>query len=1432
MRSILLLTVLAGCSRSGFEAGLPPSAPSYDNPPRFARGSCRFNLSFAESLQPSSADDPLFDSFRWVLDRAPLRDCSDGEVARPGEPIPIPMRSCQLRALSCARDGRHSGVATASYVFDAEPPSPPAFAIGSTRFNGAFIETLTQSVPALDFAGFRITFGDATLLSCASGVEAREGEPIAIADGVSQTLTAIACDDLGNGSAAASAVYTFDDVPPGPPTLSLGDSVFTRSFQVAVLPPPDPDVAELRFVLDGPAPAACDHGTVVPPTGVGILAGSDHTVHAVACDTAGNISTPVSATYVYNYVPVVLESVTVREGDGTYGFGDQITIDVNFSDFVVLTAGTTTPTLTLELAPAARAVDYQGGSGTNTLTFVYVVRPGDSDSDLDYLNANALALFDGVLDDPIGNSVAVTLPEPGADGSISYDRAIAIDASMIATSSTCEAMAGESSYAAVGTGAIGAPFVLCTPAQLRDLATSGQDDWDAHFRLGGDIDLLGEPALSPIGNASTPFSGVFDGNEHWIAHLNVAGTNDVGLFGVVGSAGVVRNLGLADAAIAGTNRVGAVAGSSDGDLRRCLVTGAVIASGEYAGGLVGNARGTIYACCSTATVSAIRYAGGVAGASSGTMRASFSDGTVGATSYAGGLAGIWSGQVLDSYSTAAVDADNIGAGGLFGWADGGTVSGSYAAGDVTAPNETGAVVGHEESTVGFSACLYDNTVAGAAGISGVGTSPVDPIGLTPVPTASLRDPGYLISAGWDVDTRWKVDTVHGDYPQLGWERASAFCRHYPTVNQFFAIGTGTDADPYVLCRAPQLRDIANDACKGKVNPSYHERKDCAARFLVMDHIDLSGENWSGIGQSNGGNNYLGNFFGNHYTIRNMRIRSGEKQGLFRSLSGHVYDLGLVDVDMVVSGGSCGPLIGYNPNGRRSRVENCWATGRLEATSGANYGGLAGSYENGDMVNSWSSVAVTAPSQAGGLVGGVFDRGGNAVVSHCYATGPVEADSYSGGLIGYVTASGLVEGSYATGSVSGTSYAGGLIGFLDGTLENSYSTGLVSGSLVGGLVGYVQSTAVLANNVWNVETSQQVNAAYGITGSSPGEIDGQSSTEMQGAAVLGALATGDPAWMAPAAIEAGAVGPPVLSWQISLPHTPYCWASSRMSLGSYVALGAGTSGDPFRICSPDQWADYARNGAADWGAAVRFENALNLGIHPVVVGTSAQPFCGDLDGGGFDVSFYLDDAGQDDAGLIGYASGASIHDVRLRRAVINAGARVGGVLGVATGATVVVRSSVSGTIAGTDAVGGLVGMLESGSMVADCAVRASVSGDTNVGGLIGSAAAGSLARSSYAAGTVAATGSAGGLIGASSANIEDSFAATAVTSGDSLVGTNSGTLVSNTWFDGNRDCLGCANGFGQLESDSCRFYDDGHGVYAPWDFGAVWRAPGCTWPELR
>ena len=281
------------------------------------------------------------------------------------------------------------------------------------------------------------------------------------------------------------------------------------------------------------------------------------------------------------------------------------------------------------------------------------------------------------------------------------------------------------SGAAAVDNSLGCPDAVCRGYELmRDLDFDADKDgrtWsgsvESGFRLDeGDSQAYYFPVSGrgggwlPIGGEDGPFAAVFDGNGHTISNLAIERAQiQVGLFGVIGGAAAVRNLGLVD--------------------NLALAHFINFQSGVFCvGGLVGQMlRGSITASYATGVVTGAgglrSGTGGLVGCQeSGMITASYATGpaTGGDTSFdsVGGLVGRQNGgSITASYATGAAAGGSNSAyfvGGLVGW-NNGSITASYATGPAAGGSgdgdEVGGLVGRREGTI---------TASYATGVADVG----------------------------------------------------------------------------------------------------------------------------------------------------------------------------------------------------------------------------------------------------------------------------------------------------------------------------------------------------------------------------------------------------------------------------------------------------------------------------------------------------------------------------------------------------------------------------------------------------------------------------------------------------------------------------------------------------------------------------------------
>lgn len=306
-----------------------------------------------------------------------------------------------------------------------------------------------------------------------------------------------------------------------------------------------------------------------------------------------------------------------------------------------------------------------------------------------------------------------------------------------------------------GEGTEEAPYEICTAEELL-LIGWFPSQWNKRFELMRDVDLSAcDRAAFTIGDRTTPFTGVFEGNGHTISNFRYESEDPyvAGLFGrVAGPNAEIRNLGLIDpnvSAKAGYD-VGSLVGHfAQGAIANCYSKGGRVLGERYVGGLVGvsdqsrwppEARAFLTGCYCMSSVAGDVCVGGLVGWNmNGLIANCYSAGAVTARDTVGGLTGNNDGTIMDCYSISAVAGDRR-TGGLVG-------------GDL----------GNHASVI---ASFWDIDASGQpASTAGVGLQ-----------TAAMKTASTFLDAGWDFvgesangdeDIWWILEGE--DYPRLYWE---------------------------------------------------------------------------------------------------------------------------------------------------------------------------------------------------------------------------------------------------------------------------------------------------------------------------------------------------------------------------------------------------------------------------------------------------------------------------------------------------------------------------------------------------------------------------------------------------------------------------------------------------------------------------------------
>ena len=324
-----------------------------------------------------------------------------------------------------------------------------------------------------------------------------------------------------------------------------------------------------------------------------------------------------------------------------------------------------------------------------------------------------------------------------ADGDFSASPAD--NASIVWDGSVADGYAG-------GSGTSKDPYLIATAAQLARVAEQVNSGTESgkYYRLANDIYLNDVSSVgswnitaplnqwTPIGSASSPFSGIFDGADHIIGGIYISTTDNYqGLFGMIGKNSSITNIGVEKSYIKGGDFVSGLCGYSASSFSNCY-SGATVDGNKYLGGIVGGAGNP----------------GGIFGGSQISVDNCFNTGKINGTSYVGGILGnADTGVLTKCYNVGAIAGTN-----RVGGITGRTVETHYCwnLGDVTGADYTGGILGEaaffglDQSKV--TSCFNAGAVKGKSYTGGI--------------------VGYASAYSWayksDINNCYNVGAIHAD----------------------------------------------------------------------------------------------------------------------------------------------------------------------------------------------------------------------------------------------------------------------------------------------------------------------------------------------------------------------------------------------------------------------------------------------------------------------------------------------------------------------------------------------------------------------------------------------------------------------------------------------------------------------------------------------
>lgn len=195
---------------------------------------------------------------------------------------------------------------------------------------------------------------------------------------------------------------------------------------------------------------------------------------------------------------------------------------------------------------------------------------------------------------------------------------------------------GAFAFSGNGAGTEKSPYLITSADELFEV----RSDMSAYYKLVNDIDLSewleensSDYGWSPIGTASSPFTGSFDGNGKKILNLiiNRPQTDNVGLFGYTTGA-TFSNIVIVNPQIVGQNNVGTILGQRNANtsynesgfpaltITGCYVIGGTVEGEQNVGGILGynycsgnSGSMNISTCHNSADVNGKEKCGGILG---------------------------------------------------------------------------------------------------------------------------------------------------------------------------------------------------------------------------------------------------------------------------------------------------------------------------------------------------------------------------------------------------------------------------------------------------------------------------------------------------------------------------------------------------------------------------------------------------------------------------------------------------------------------------------------------------------------------------------------------------------------------------------------------------------------------------------------------------
>lgn len=609
-----------------------------------------------------------------------------------------------------------------------------------------------------------------------------------------------------------------------------------------------------------------------------------------------------------------------------------------------------------------------------------------------------------------------------------------------------------------------------------------KDNLSGNYALRNSIDATAtkdweDGGFVSIGSEGDSFTGRLDGLDYNIFNLHIdrAGEDNVGLFGVVGSGAVVRNVSLVGGSITGGSDVGTLAGQVKDEAQISNITNSASVTGvSNVGGIIGSAGKSVFEeLVNTGTIAGTaenkeNNAGGLIGSLTGGTLSGTSynlGGVTGKGSNVGGLVGTASGATLGDGTNLIYNRLNVtgsyNVGGIVGSMTGTTVQNAENSGNVTAAGYmTGDYSYHTARDLGDGKTVdtVTVTIANAGGIAG---------------TASDGSKIFNVQNSGDVSSSKQAGKGYYDAGNVGGIAGSA-------------------VDTNISDAANEENDIRGAHNVGGIAGYFGSTDTADSEYTITRGINSGGDI-----MATGARNEANNGF-----VKESVRSSGEEEFIVGNMGGIA---GYMDGDAVyiVSGANRGTVhtaefdglvpdyaMAANAGGIVGKIDRAQTLGKDDLSTNYENAAVSNSYNTGDVMG-YTGVGGIAGMMYSGEIAGSYNLG---YISTTRKNGEGIAALNMGGIVGDTTeqsnAEVLLYDVYNEGQIGDEDFnyyarhVGGIVGRLSGDVEKAYNTGAIyNGSdVVGGIAGWMYKGSITnAFNTGNITVSNKNTATSQVGG---------------------------------------------------------------------------------------------------------------------------------------------------------------------------------------------------------------------------------------------------------------------------------------------------------------------------------------------------------------